>query len=91
LGNMTDGPIHAPLGGLFVLEKAFHFELAPFSPALLVETYWNEHLNYTFFLPRDLKLQAFDLAYEMCHRVPAYRMRFPQDHMDWAAIDAAMR
>jgi len=90
LGNMTDGPVHARLGGLFVLEKAPHFELVPFSPARLLETYWNEHLNYTFFLPRHLKLWAFDLAYQMCHRVPAYRLAFPQEYVDWDAIDAAM-
>jgi hypothetical protein len=90
LGRLTDGPVHARLGGLFVLEKAPCFELVPLSPARLVETYWNEHLNYTFFLPRDLKLRAFDLAYEMCHRVPVYRMRFPKDHVDWYAIDAAL-
>ncbi|MBU0491735.1 MAG: hypothetical protein KKA73_10055 [Chloroflexi bacterium] len=89
-GQMTSGPVQAPLGGLFVLEKAPHFELAPFKPAELVKMLWDEHLYYTSLLPQPLKLRAFDLFYEMCHRVPVYRMRFPKDYVDWDAIDAAM-
>jgi hypothetical protein len=89
-GSMTDGPVQARLGGLFVLEKAPRFELVLLQPANLVKDYWEEHLNYTFFLPRGLKLRAFDLAYEMCRQVPVYRMRFPKDYVDWDAIDAAL-
>jgi hypothetical protein len=90
LGRRTSGPGQARLGGLFVLEKALHFELTPLKPAGLVKTLWNEHLFYTSSLPRHLKLQAFDLLYDMCHQVPIYRMRFPKDYVDWDAIDAAL-
>ena len=89
-GTLTDGPIQARLGGLFVLEKALVFELLPYSPADLVKACWDEHLNHLFFLPRPLRLRAFDLLYEVCHRVPVYRMRFPRNHVDWTAIDAAL-
>jgi hypothetical protein len=89
-GKLTSGPGQAPLGGLFVLEKANCFELTPFKPAELVKVLWDEHLSYTSILPRPLKLRAFDLLYDMCHRVPVYRLSFPQDHIDWAAVDTAM-
>jgi len=89
-GRMTSGPCQAPVGGLFVLEKAPHFELTPLKPAPLVKSLWDEHRTYTSILPRPLKQRAFDLFYELCHRVPLYRMRFPKDYVDWAAIDAAL-
>lgn len=88
-GRMTSGPCHAPLGGLFVLEKACRFELTPLQPVALVQSLWDEHRAYTSILHRSLKQRAFDLFYEMCHRVPVYRMRFPKDYVDWDAIDAA--
>jgi hypothetical protein len=89
-GKLTSGPGQAPLGGLFVLEKACRFDLAPLKPAELVKILWDEHLSYTSILPRPLKLRAFNLLYDMCHRVPVYRLSFPRDHMDWEAIDIAM-
>jgi hypothetical protein len=89
-GRLTSGPGQAPLGGLFVLEKAPHFELKPLKPAEFVKSLWDEHRAYTSILPRPFKLRAFDLFYEICHRVPVYLMRFPKDHVDWDAIDAAM-
>jgi hypothetical protein len=89
-GQLTSGPGQAPLGGLFVLEKADRFELTPLKPAGLVKTLWDEHLPYTSILPRPLKHRAFDLFYDMCHRVPIYRMSFRRDDLDWAAIDAVM-
>ena len=90
LGRLTSGPCQAPLGGLFILEKAADFELVPVEPAGLVKRLWDEHHIYTFMLPKSLKRRAFDLFYDLCHRVPAYKMRFPRDRVDWGAVEAAM-
>lgn len=90
LGRITSGPCWARVGGLFVLEKARSFRLEPVPPAGLVRRLWEEHLIYTSVLPRSLKRRAFDLFYELCHQVPVYKMQFPQDYVDWDAIDAAM-
>ncbi|MBU1879742.1 MAG: hypothetical protein KJ734_12390, partial [Chloroflexi bacterium] len=77
LGRLTSGPGQAQLGGLFVLEKAPSFELEPVQPAPLVRQLWDEHRVFTAVLPKPLKVRAFDFFYDMCHRVPVYRMRFP--------------
>jgi hypothetical protein len=90
LGRMTSGPCQARLGAFFVLEKARVFELEPVKLANLVRHLWEEHLIYTSVLPKPLKLRAFDLFYDVCHQMPAYKMRFPKDYVDWDAIDAAM-
>jgi hypothetical protein len=47
-------------------------------------------LNYHAYLPRALRIRAFDFLYDVYRRAPAYRMRFPKDTIDWDTIDAAM-
>jgi hypothetical protein len=90
LGLVTDGPGQAPVGALFVLDKSPHFRLERIRPADMVQTFWEDPGNHTRLLARDLKLKAFDLFHELCHQVPAYRMSFPKDYVDWEAVDAAM-
>jgi hypothetical protein len=90
MGRNTSGPCQARIGALFMLEKATHFELEPLKPADLVQCLWTEHIGYTFFLPKNLKKQAFQILSNVCYKVPVYRMRFPKDYVDWDAIDAAM-
>ena len=90
LGVITSGPCQAPVGALFMLEKASSFQIDPVSPSEFVQYLWAEHQNYTFFLPKHLKQQAFRLLCDLCYRLPTYLMRFPRDHVDWDAIDDAM-
>ena len=90
MGRNTSGPCQAKIGGLFMLEKATHFDLTPLRPADLVQCLWTEHIGYTFFLPNNLKRQAFQVLNNTCHKVPIYKMRFPKDYVDWDAVDAAM-
>lgn len=89
-GRNTSGPYQAPLGGIFVLEKASQFDIIPAKPAELVEYLWNGNLKYVGFLPRHLKLQVFDVLYDACHQVRTYKMRFQKDYIDWDAIGDAM-
>jgi hypothetical protein len=86
----TDGPISANLGGLFLLEKAEQFNLTPLKIVDALEYLWNEHQSNWIFLPKELRLQAFDFLVSICHQVPIYRMHFPRDYVDWDAIHAAM-
>jgi hypothetical protein len=90
LGGTTSGSYRAPLGALFMLEKAPYFHLGPMSPADLLHCLWGEHKNYTFFLPKRLKKDAFRVMSEACYAVPVLKMRFPKNHVDWDAIDRAM-
>jgi hypothetical protein len=89
-GMVTDGPDRAPVGAFFLLEKSTQFGLERIRPADLVRTFWEDPGNQTRLLNRNLKLQAFDLFHELCHQVPAYRMSFPREYVDWEAVDAAM-
>ena len=90
LGGITSGPCRARLGGLFLLEQAEQFELSPLAPADVLSHIWGESPNYVFFLPKELRVRAFLILSEACYQAPAYRLRFPRDHVDWDAIDAAM-
>ncbi len=83
-------PQHARLSGLFLLEKACHFELIPLKPGEILQFIWKEHFHNWYVLPRELRIRAFDILYHACTRVPVYKMRFPKDYVDWDAIDRAM-
>lgn len=89
-GLITDQFQTAKLGGFFLLEQAKQFKLIPVKPAVVFDYLWNEHEHYRFFLPKNLRVQAFNLLYDACHQAPCYRMRFPKDYVNWDAIDYAM-
>jgi len=82
----TDGQKSARLGAFFLLEKADKFALSPLKPVESFEYIWNEHFSYWEILPKALRLKAFDLVFAICHQVPAYRMKFSKDYVDWNAI-----
>ena len=85
-----NGPRKARLGGLFLLEKASEFGLVRINPGDMLTYLWTEHVGYTLFMPKKLRVTAFDLLREACRSVPTYRMRFPKDYIDWDAVDRAM-
>ena len=89
LGLMTSGPCQAKVGAVFLLEKAPAFGLKSIAPAEFVQCIWSMHQNNTFFLPRNLKKAAFQILCNLSYQVPAYLMRFPENFVDWDAIDAA--
>jgi hypothetical protein len=89
-GHINGGPQAAKVGAFFLLEKAVQFELIPLKAIDAVEYFWEEHLFYRAFLPKKLRLKAFEVITAACHQAPVYRMRFPEDYVDWDAIDAAM-
>jgi hypothetical protein len=88
--TFLNGPQKAGLGGLFLLEKASEFSLVRIHPVDMLTSLWTEHEGYTLFMPKKLRVAAFDLLREACRSVPTYRMRFPKDYIDWDAVDRAM-
>jgi hypothetical protein len=88
--TFPNGPRKARLGGLFMLEKASEFGLVRINPVDMLIYLWAEHEGYTLFMPKKLRVAAFDLLREACRSVPTYRMRFPKDYIDWGAVDRAM-
>ncbi|MGB6872553.1 MAG: hypothetical protein WBE46_00165 [Dehalococcoidia bacterium] len=89
-GLMTSTSQQTRVGAFFLLEQAKRFELMPIKPVAALDYLWNEHLGYRIFLPRKLRIRAFEILSEVCHQAPVYRMRFPKDYVDWDAIDAAL-
>ena len=83
-------PANAPLGAYFLLEHGDRFELTPVPAKAVLEYLWQEGLIHYHMLPRKLKVQAFDLLWHMSRQVPAYRVRFTKDFIDWDAIDQVL-
>jgi len=90
LGPITSGRQRTKIGGFFLLQKGSHFDLISIKPRDALQFLWNEHLHHWLFLPKSLKIKAFEILGNVCHQAPVYRMRFPKDYVDWDAIDAAM-
>jgi hypothetical protein len=87
----THGPNQAILGGLFLLEQSNTFELVPLDPKEAIYVLWGEHQSYTVLLPKNLRAQAFHILCDICYQVPIFKMCFPENYVDWDAIDAAMK
>ncbi|MBI5958810.1 MAG: hypothetical protein HY866_08750 [Chloroflexi bacterium] len=90
-GLTVSETLTARVGGLFWLEQGDHFELIPLGTPEILRALWNEHGGYFHVLPDDYKTWAFNFFAELCSQLPAYRMCFSKDYVDWNAIDAAMK
>jgi hypothetical protein len=89
-GTLGMDPASAPLGAYFLLEQSDRFELTRVPATAVLEYLWQEGLIHYHMLPRQLKVQAFDLLWHMSRQAPAYRMRFAKDFVDWDAIDRVL-
>lgn len=90
-GRLCKGPITAPLGGLFFLEKANAFSINPIPANEGVARIWNENYRLYKNLDKKIKTKAFQILYDICHITPIYLMQFPIHYIDWEAIDGSMR
>jgi hypothetical protein len=79
-----------PLSGLFFLEKADDFDLIPLRPTDALERISRDPQNTYGPLPREFHLRAALLRLELLRQVPAFRLRFSLDYVDWDAVAAAM-
>lgn len=89
-GLINNPAAHAPLGAIFMLEQAPHFELRPIKFERFLAATWDGQREMIKFLPSEQKSTAFKLFYEACSRVPLYFMHFSKDYIDWDAIDAVL-
>ena len=83
---MNPKPLSAPLGGLFLLEKAPRFELVSIRPEEMLSFAWIENLRFLEALPRSYRLNAFSILDEASRSVPVFKLRFPKDAVDEDAV-----
>ncbi|MBN2400314.1 MAG: hypothetical protein JXI33_08250 [Candidatus Aminicenantes bacterium] len=89
-GLHVDSKLKAPLSGFFLLEKASDFSLTPLRTRELLPLLWTEAECHTAIMPRRLKKKAFALTYELAAAVPAWKMSFKKDDINWDEIDKKM-
>jgi len=90
-GQFHNGHLRGEVGGLFLLEKAQHFELIPVKPQDILKFIWKEHCKDFSFFPGQIKKKIFGIISYMCFTIPGFRMRFTENYVDWDAIDSAMK
>ena len=89
-GKICNGPISEPLGGLFFLEKASDFSLKRITPQEALVLIWKDNYRSVKNLLNEMKKQSFNTLYDICRDAPSYIMRFPENYINWQAIDQAM-
>ena len=89
-GKICNLEVSAPLGGLFLLEKADTFSLEPLDPRVLVYFLWEDNRPFWDHLPVARRTKVLDLLIAASRSVPVYRMRFPKEYIDWTALDKAV-
>ncbi len=86
-GRYTSGQASAKLSGIYLLEKDDSFSIEPLDSLEAVKYIWSNLPSYTYFLPNEFRVTAFQIIYEACQRVPIYRMHFQKNYVDWKAIE----
>jgi hypothetical protein len=90
-GSINNGPLSCPLGAFFLLEKSDRFEISSCKPRQILEHIWEDHSSYyTDMLPPHNRSRSFDFLSQALHSVPTYKMKFPVNWIDWAAIDKCL-
>lgn len=89
-GLVSSSKTQTALGGFFLLQKAQAFSLQTLDPALLSDYLRQEHDNPLKILPEPLKQKAYSNFTALSRQVPAWKMSFAKDFIDWKAIDRAM-
>jgi hypothetical protein len=88
---VSNGPLQSRLGGIFLLEKSSHFAISPVSISEALQFIWKEHIHHWFIMPKNLRVQAFNLITDACRQAKIFRVQFPKHYMDWDAIDKALQ
>ncbi len=89
-GKVYEPSANAPLAGIFLLEKAAEFRLKPLDPRFAVHFLWEDNRPFWDLLPKNRRTAVFNLLADACGSVPVFSLGFPEDHIDWHAIDAAL-
>jgi hypothetical protein len=90
-GSIKTSSKKAEIGALFLLKKAKKFKLVPVKPNDMLQFIWDEHIHIWDILPIFSRVSAFNILYEICHKIPIYKMYFPKNFVDWEAIDLAIK
>jgi len=89
-GRIINGSFQAPLGGIFMIEKAEKFEITEINPREVIQFIWGNNIPFWTHLLKERKIKALDIIINICHHSPVYRLRFPPGYINWDAIDAVI-
>lgn len=89
-GELSDGPFHAKLGGIFILKKSDQFCLEPVSADIILKFIWNDQYIKWYQYPNNLKIRIFDILNSTSRCSPAFRLNFTKERVDWQSIAEVM-
>jgi hypothetical protein len=86
-GSMTCGPAKARLKAIFLIKKSrkFQLERSPANEALRL--IWSDALSRLTVLPKEFRINIFNMVFELCQQIPCYLMHTPIDSINFDAIE----
>lgn len=96
-GRISDGPLEAPLGGIFFLKQGTATKFSRVNPSQALARAWQDsyYRDTVFDLPNQKlrfknrivtpaeRLKIFNLWHDLFSTIPCFEMEFPIDFDDW--------
>ncbi len=89
-GTMTCGPRCTKIGGIFLLKKSRNTSIRPIDSNAVLKFIWNEHFSQIIKYPKPLRINLFNMLYQICHKTPTYQLFFPKSGIDSEILNEVM-
>jgi len=89
-GTMTCGPLCTKIGGIFLLKKSSKTSIRPIASNEILKFIWNEHFSQIMKYPKPLRINLFNMLYQICHKTPTYNLFFPKSGINLEILNEVM-
>lgn len=89
-GTMTCGLQCTKIGGIFLLKKSSKTSVRPIASNEILKFIWNEHFSQIMKYPKPLRINLFNMLYQICHQIPTYHLFFPKSGINLEILKEVM-
>ncbi|MCX6558539.1 MAG: hypothetical protein NTW95_14095 [Candidatus Aminicenantes bacterium] len=90
-GTISCGNKSAPLGGIFLIHKSHFFRIKKANPQKILEFIWNEHMINSIIIPKKMRIDLFNLLYEVVKQTPVYNLYLKKGEVDQKTISQSLQ
>lgn len=89
-GTIFNGNKSVPLRAIFLIHKSNSFKIAMARPYSVLEYIWSEHLINSTILPKRVRLDLFNLLFNIVMHVPTYDLYLKKGEIDFQVLSQVM-
>lgn len=89
-GTMSCGLHKLKIGGIFLLKKSDTTSICQTESNDVLKFIWDEHFLQIMKYPKLLRLNLFNMLYQMCHQIPTYCLSFPKSGINLEMLSELM-